>query len=489
MWTKDTHAKPQSRQVELARSADSDPNNCRVDNGVMETLVVLCGLAALREVHCLLKTNLRYGFTGLLMLATLTGCEAWPLVDLSAEERQRILQHAPLPALPAEPTNHVADDPAAARLGQFLFYDTRFSANGQIACATCHPAGDAWADGKRLSQGVGTARRHAPTLWNTAFNRWFFWDGRADSPWAQALHPIEDPVEQGGSRLQYLSVVANDAALRAAYERVFGVLPDVSDPRRFPAAGRPIPEAPENPHHVAWQAMTPADQEIVNQFYANIGKAIAAFQRRLISRDAPFDRFVAGLREGDARKLSALSLSAQRGLQLFVGAGRCRECHVGPNFTDGEFHSIGLVPLDGSPMDLGRFGGITSVLADPFNGLGRYSDDRSESHRAVTFLASRPDTQGQFKVPTLRNVARTAPYMHDGRFASLPDVLQFYSTQAGAVQTGHHQETILRPLHLSDEAIADLIAFLESLTGAPLDAELLRQPPSPLLADEKRDRG
>ena len=312
--------------------------------------------------------------------------------------------------------------PAAARLGQYLFYDTRFSANGQVACATCHPAGNAWADGKPLSQGIGTARRHAPTLWNTAFNRWFFWDGHADSHWAQALKPLEDPVEQGGSRLQFLHIVATDVALRAAYERIFGALPDVSDAQRFPVAARPIPTAPDDPHHVAWQSMTADDQDAVNLFYANLGKAIAAFQRRLISRDASFDRFVEGLRTGDAAQLSSLSLSAQRGLRMFVGSGRCRECHAGPNFTDGEFHSIGLVPLNGSSPDVGRFGGIAAVRADVFNGLGPYSDDHSASDRPVAFLAPRPDTQGQFKVPTLRNVAHTAPYMHDGRFASLRDV-------------------------------------------------------------------
>lgn len=422
---------------------------------------------------------------GYLLLA---GCQAKPLVDFTAEERQRILQHGPLPPVPPDRTNRVADDPAAARLGQYLFFDTRVSANGQIACATCHPAGDAWADGKPLSQGVGTARRHAPTLWNTAFNRWFFWDGRADSQWAQALHPIEDPVEQGGSRLQFLHVVAGDAVLRGAYERVFGPLPDVSDARRFPPAGRPVPQAPEHPHAQAWQSMTAADQDAVNQFYANVGKAIAAFQRRLISRDAPFDRFVEGLRDGDADKLSALSLPAQRGLRLFVGSARCRECHAGPNFTDGEFHSIGLVPLNGAPLDLGRFGGIATVLADPFNGIGRYSDDAAASARPVSFLVSRPDTQGQFKVPTLRNVAHTAPYMHDGRFKTLHEVLAFYSNEAGAVQTGHHQETIVRPLRLSDEAIADLVAFLESLSGAPLDPSLLRQPSSPLVDEQRKDR-
>jgi cytochrome c peroxidase len=383
----------------------------------------------------------------------------------------------------------VADDPAAARLGQFLFYDTRFSANGQVACATCHPAGNAWADGKPLSQGVGTARRHTPTLWNTAYNRWFFWDGHADSQWAQALKPMEDPVEQGGSRVQFLHIVARDAALRAAYERLFGPLPDVSNGQRFPLAARPVLAAPDDPHHLAWQAMTVDDQDAVNRFYANLGKAIAAFQRRLISRDAPFDRFVDGLRTGNRAQLAALSLSAQRGLRLFVGAGRCRECHAGPNFTDGEFHSIGLVPLDGAPMDVGRLAGIAAVRADVFNGLGPYSDERSAGDRPVAFLVPRPETQGQFKVPTLRNVVLTAPYMHDGRFASLRDVIRFYSTEAGTTQSGHHPETILRPLQLSEEAMNDLIAFLESLTGVPVDSHLLKQPESPLLADGKGEHG
>lgn len=421
------------------------------------------------------------GVASLLALATFAGCQAAPLVDFTGEERQRIFQHAPLAGPPPDPTNKVADDPAAARLGQFLFFDTRFSGNGKIACATCHPAGNAWADGKQLSQGMSTSRRHAPTLWNTAFNRWFFWDGHADSQWAQALKPIEDPLEQGASRLQYLHAIASDTALRTAYERVFGALPDASDAQRFPAAARPVPDAPNDPAQVAWQSMAAADQEVVNRFYSNVGKAIAAYQRRLISRGSPFDRFVEGLRESDADKLASLSLPAQRGLRLFVGEGRCRECHAGPNFTDGEFHSIGLVPLNGSLPDLGRFTGIKTVLADPFNGMGTYSDAPSPNERPVAFLTARTDTQGQFKVPTLRNVAHSAPYMHDGRFASLRDVLNFYSTEAGVAQTGHHQETILRPLRLSEERINDLIAFLESLNGAPLDPALLKQPASPSL--------
>ena len=411
------------------------------------------------------------------------GCAApQPAVPFTAEELRRIFTHSPLPQMRPDPTNAVADDAAAARLGQFLFYDGRLSANGKVACVTCHLPEHFWTDARPLAQALGTTKRHAPTLLNTAWNRWYFWDGRADSQWSQALKPLEDPNEHGGTRLQFAHAIYDDPDLRRAYERLFGPLPDLADRQRFPASGRPLPQDPTHPYHVAWMSMRREDQEAVNRVLANLGKAIAAFERRLVSRDAPFDVFVEGLRRADAKKLTALSVSAQRGLQLFVGKANCRQCHVGPNFTDGEFHTIGLPPRDGSPPDLGRFAGITAVLADPFNAMGAYSDDPTLKGRGeIKFLRAQSENYGQFKVPTLRNVADTAPYMHDGRFASLPEVLNFYSTQAGTLDSGHHQETVLRPLNLSDAEIADLIAFLRSLSGSPPDASLVRQPPSPLL--------
>src|SRR5262249_22957025 len=163
---------------------------------------------------------------------------------------------------------------------------------------------------------------------------------------------------------------------------LFGALPDARDATRFPASARPVADAPDDPQQQAWSAMAAPDRDAVDRFYSNMGKAIAAFERHLISRDAPFDRFVAGLRDGDGAKLAALSLPAQRGLRMFIGSGQCHQCHVGPNFTDGEFHSIGLPPLSGAGADRGRFVGIKTVLADPFNGLGSFSDDRSGDGRA-----------------------------------------------------------------------------------------------------------
>jgi cytochrome c peroxidase len=415
-------------------------------------------------------------------LALAAGCQSpQPAVPFTPDELRRVYAHSPLPPARPDPTNAVGDDPAAARLGHYLFFDTRLSATGSVSCATCHDPARFWSDGRPLSRAIGVTRRHAPTLLNTALNRWFFWDGRADSHWSQALKPIEDPDEHGATRLQSAHVLLDDPELRRAYERLFGALPELSDGRRFPRAGRPVPHDPEHPHHRAWASMRPEDQEAVNRVFANLGKAIAAFVRRLVSRQTPFDTFVEGLREGNAKKLAALSVSAQRGLKLFIGEAGCRQCHVGPNFTDGEFHSIGLPPLDGSAPDLGRYAGVAAVLADPFNGLGAYSDDPTLAGREeLKFLKAKPENFGQFKVPTLRNVGDTAPYMHDGRFASLAEVLEFYSTQAGTLSLGHHQETVLRPLDLSDTEIEDIIAFLESLSGPPPDPSLTRQPPSPL---------
>ena len=132
---------------------------------------------------------------------------------------------SPLDAPPLDPTNRVSGDPRAARLGQFLFFDTRLSANGSVACVTCHDPDRGWADGETLARGVHALERHSMSLWNAAYHRWYFWDGRADSLWAQALEPLEHPNEHGTTRLACAHLVHDDDELRAAYEEVFGPLP------------------------------------------------------------------------------------------------------------------------------------------------------------------------------------------------------------------------------------------------------------------------
>jgi cytochrome c peroxidase len=393
----------------------------------------------------------------------------------SAGELRRIAQHSPLPAPPPDPTNRVADRREAALLGQRLFFETRLSAGGRVSCATCHDPGRGWSNGQPLAVGEGEreTRVHVPTLWNVAYGRWFQWDGRADSLWAQALEALENPIDLGSNRLRLAHTVHRDPDLRAAYEGVFGPLPDLADRTRFPANGRPNPDQPEGSLDRSWSHMSTTDQRAANEVFVNLGKSLAAYQRRLISRDSPFDRFAAGLRQGDPAALASLSPPAQRGLKLFVGKAGCQLCHSGPNFSDGEFHRLG-VPERASFTNLGRLLGIYLLLRNPFNSLGPWSDATAAT--PARFLP-RDEHHGfnEFKTPTLRNVADTAPYMHNGRLATLEDVVRFYSTQAGA-PASLPAEKIVRPLHLSDREIADLVAFLRSLTGEPLDPVLAAPP-------------
>lgn len=423
--------------------------------------------------------------TPLLLLMTACADKGDDTGGLSAgftpEQRARVVQMSPVPAPPPDLTNAVADSPAAARLGQFIFFDERFSGDGQVSCATCHDPELGFADGLPFSQAIGTTGRHAPTVLNTVHNRWMFWDGRADSHWAQALGPLEHPVEHGGSRLQFAHVVSGDEGLRGAYEAVFGALPELSDGERFPRAGAPLPEQPSHPFNQAWEGMSAADQQAINRVFSNTGKAIAAYERLLVTGTAPIDDFVLALTQGDEDGLAVLSEDARAGLELFVGDAGCHLCHSGPLLTDLEFHNIGL-PDEGATegLDVGRYEGIPAVLADPFNGVGAFSDDPTGlAETRLAYLNQTPDNYGEFKTPGLRDVALTAPFMHDGRFETLTDVVQHYNQANTEPPVGHREEIVL-PLELSDAQVAQLVAFLEEgLSGPPLDSSLLSQPSSP----------
>ena len=371
-------------------------------------------------------------------------------VRFDEREIAKIRTHAPLEAPPPDPTNAHADDPAAARLGQRLFFEKRFSGNGAIACATCHDPAKAFADDRTLSEGLATGKRHVPSLLNVAWQRWCFWDGRADSLWAQARHPLESPTEMGGDRMQIAALVGQDAGLKAGYEQVFGPLPDV------------------------------ATRAGADRVLALTGKALEAYERRLVSRDSAFDRFADALARGDEAAQADYPEPAKRGLRLFLGKANCRLCHAGPTFSDEEFHNIGVPALDRAPpRDSGRYGAIEELQKDPFNAAGAHSDDpQGERARELGTLARTSELWGQFRTPTLRDVARTAPYMHQGQFATLREVLRYYSTLEGTVPAGHHGEQVIRPLHLGDDEIEDLVAFLETLNGAGLPPELREPPPA-----------
>ena len=404
---------------------------------------------------------------------------------LTPSEVERALELSPLPPPPKDPTNAYEDDARAARLGQAIFFDPRFSGNGEVSCATCHEPERSWTDGKPVASAVGTLTRNAPSLWNVAYNRWFTWDGRKDSLWSQALGPLEDPREHAGSRLQYAHALIADPDYARAYTEVFGPLPDLSDRSIYPPEGRPIPGDPDHPHAVAWNAIPAAARAPVDRVFANMGKALAAFQRKLVSRRAPFDVFVEGLREGDPEKLAALSPSAARGLRLFLGRAGCHTCHAGPNFTDLEFHDTRLPLPEGESKEQGRYEGVGLVKEDPFNGLGLYSDQTTGAPRAkIAYLFRNVHNWGEFKTPTLRNVALSAPYMHAGQMESLEEVLRFYSTLDGAQPPHKGGNTLLRALHLTEGEASDLLAFLGSLTDAPLEPALSGPPRRPWITTE-----
>ncbi len=345
----------------------------------------------------------------------------------SPAELAAIFRHSPLGPIPPDPTNKFANDPRAARLGQFLFFDRRLSANGNVSCATCHQPAKAFTDGRRLAKGLALGTRNTPTVLNTAYQQWYFWDGRSDSQWSQALQPLENPREAGSDRLHIAHVIASDPALRKAYQQVFGPLPPLDDLKRFPSHARPAADR-KLPVARAWMRIAPDDRMAVNRIFSNLGKAIAAYERKLVNRESPFDRYVAALKSGNPAAQHDISEAAKRGLKLFVGSGNCDLCHSGPTFSDHQFHNLGLPLLSGVLADTGRAGGIRSLKADPFNAIGKYSDQRSGPAKDRIAYLPKPQSQlGAFKTPSLRNVALTAPYMHDGRFATLDQVLDFYS--------------------------------------------------------------
>ena len=379
------------------------------------------------------------------------------LASLTDEELGRILRMSPMPPVPADPTNRVADDDRAARLGHALFFDARLSPNA-VSCATCHDPAQYFTDGKPLAQGIGTARRNAPTVVDAARRRWVGWDGRFDSLWSQALSPIENPVEMGSSRAALLELVRTDPRYRALYSEVFGEL--ATEPN--------------------------ADAAV-----ANVLKSLGAYQRKLSSGPAPIDRFVAALKGEPGGEIDALSPAARRGLATFVSTGGCYQCHRGANFTDEEFHSLGLVGANGRvPDDPARLAAVDEVKASPFNASGGFSDaPESPKGQMVRALKRSTELFGQFRTPPLRGVERTAPYMHDGRFATLADVVRFYDTLQGSAPVGHHGESVLEPLGLGEAGRADLEAFLRSLTPAS-PAELWGRAPeaSPAATDPAPSR-
>jgi cytochrome c peroxidase len=328
---------------------------------------------------------------------------------------------------------------------------------GMVSCASCHMGG-MMADGRSpgtVSLGANFHSRNAPALVNSSFYRWTNWGGRFSAQWELPLAVAEAGVIMNGNRLQIAHRIFDEYA--EEYEAVFGDLEPAigSDSTRFPDEGKPGISA--------WDGMEGDDQVIINRVLVNFSKALAAYTRLLVSRDAPFDAWMAGDED-------AISMAAQRGALLFINQGRCVNCHSGPFFADDRFHALG-VPQEGANVpesDDGRFKDVPPLLASAFNRNGAYSDKQDTGGLAGLTDPMPEETRRAFRTPTLRGVALTAPYMHSGQMATLADVVEFYNLGGGDPEHGP-----LVPLHLSAEQKSDLVTFLEALTGAAPDADLL----------------
>ena len=201
----------------------------------------------------------------------------------------------------------------------------------------------------------------------------------------------------------------------------------------------------------------------------NVAKALAAFQETITTGRTPFDDFRDALERGDRQAMARYPAAAQRGLKIFVGKGQCSACHFGPNFTNGEFDDVGVPYFaERGRVDQGRHGGIAALRASPFNLLGAFNDDPQRATAEPTrHVEPQHRNWGEFRVPSLRNVANTAPYMHNGSLATLEAVVRHYSEVDIERLHGDDGARLVRPLRLSPREASDLVAFLETLSGPP----------------------
>ena len=391
-------------------------------------------------------------FLALMVIAMLAGCGK---PDFSDAEKKTIASLAlnTLPSPKPDTTNRFADVPAAAALGSTLFFDLGMSRDGTVSCSTCHKIDRQFQDDLPQAVGVGRTNRRTMALAGVARDPWFFWDGRRDSLWAQALTPLENPLEQAGNRAAYAHYIK--ARFGERYERIFGPLPDFS--------GMPLNASPlgTNAEKAAWNAMSGAQRDAINGVFANIGKAIAAFERSIEPAPTRFDRFALDLVTGAEPKGDAVfSKEEILGLKLFIGKANCVTCHDGPRLTDNSFHNTGVPPVADLPPDRGRIDAVRQVEADPFNCFGAYRDGDAGACGELRFMVkSAPELIRAYKTPSLRGAATRPPYMHAGQFSSLDEVVAHYAKAAPSVEGTSE----IHPLELSDRERAALVAFLKTL--------------------------
>jgi cytochrome c peroxidase len=444
-------------------------------------------------------------FGMLLVVSTLTLVLGQSRIAWLPAELQAIRQIwiGSLGAEPIDPTNAVAEDARAATLGHKIFFDTAFSEDGSVACATCHRPEIAFADNNQLAEGRGTAARNTPTVIGSAFGQFQFWDGRSDSLWSQALGPMESAVEHGTNRIFVAREIFK--RYRAEYEALFGVMENLEDATRFPTQTESFVTSSVQ---VAWDNMRLTDQQVVLRIFSNVGKAIAAYERLLRPAAAPFDQYAEAILEtNDSNGLIAISEAAQAGLRLFIGKANCIACHSNALLNDQNFYNTGI-PTNQTlgEADPGRSRGLVQLERSGFTCMSIFSDSTSpcQATRAVlgnvatgsentaTALVQTSSSNNSpddvvevtnttafkqwlsaFKTPSLRNVARTAPYMHAGQFNTLKQVVVHYN-RALVAATG---ETQIKPLGLIDQEVEQIVAFLQTLNSGVDAPAMWLEPP------------
>jgi cytochrome c peroxidase len=430
-----------------------------------------------------------------------------PAPVLSPETRAALAALSPetLPPPPEDVSNAFADDPRAARFGQRLFFEKRFSGNlldgdndgspnalgvfgetGKVACAGCHVPRAGFSDdrslGGAISLGAGWGRRRSPSLLDVGQARLVMWDGRHDALYNQPFGPFESGVEMNSSRLFVAQQVL--ALHRAEYEAVFGEMPALDDETLFPQLTAETtgcrhvdngnPPACDGEKHgmpgdgAEFDGLSSELQDQVTRVVVNVGKAIGAYERLLACGPGRFDAWV----HGDE---SALSPSEQRGAALFVGKGRCVGCHAGPFFSDQAFHNVGLKPETVAVVfidagDRGAAAGLALARDDRLNVAGPFSDgDDGRLPATVT-----PAMEGAFRTPMLRCVDGRPAFMHTGQMSTLEEVVGFFDL--GGHDGGFPGKSEIEPLGLDARERADLVAFLLALRGPGPEASLMRAP-------------
>jgi cytochrome c peroxidase len=408
---------------------------------------------------------------GLLLAVALSGVALavqgqWTRAEISLLESLSLER---LPKFPTDPSNQYQQSSAAIKLGQKFFYDPRFSGQEDIACASCHMPSSNYVDNLALSEGRGVSTRKAMSVVGAAYSQWLFWDGRADSLWAQALGPLENPIEHAGTRAQYANVVRR--LYKKDYEAVFGNMPADSIWAKLPPKAGPTGTPLEQQ---AWQKLSYTERDTINRIFVNIGKAIAAFETQLKPGWTRFDTYVANLRKSGVP--SSLTTDEIAGAKLFIGKAGCVGCHTGARMTDDKFYNTGVPTPKTLEADEGRQRAVRAVIQAEFGCWSPYSDSSSNCGLISGNTNAAQAPAGAFKTPSLRNVANHYPYMHAGQFSTLSDVVRHYN-QAPKADLGVSR---LKPLNLSELEQKQLVAFLEALS-APVDAPatLLETPELP----------